>query len=673
MINKQAEEQLQKLRKEISEHDYQYYVLDDPQIADYDYDLLMQQLLQLEAEYPFLVTDDSPSQRVGGAPLAEFSSYPHRSPLLSLSNAYGENDLREFYRKVCADLEQEAVEFVVEYKIDGLSMALIYENGLLKVGATRGDGNVGEEVTQNIKTIKNVPLRLKTEVPSLEVRGEVYLPRQAFERLNRERDNNGEPLFANPRNAAAGSIRQLDPKIAASRDLRATVYNIMYVEGVALKSQSDCLMYLKEQGFSTLPPLVSSDINEICRYCAYWGEHRRELDFDIDGMVVKVNDLHLQEQLGNRSKNPRWAIAYKFPPEQQVTRVESIDVQVGRTGAVTPIANLMPIALAGSTVSRATLHNKDFIAEKDIRIGDYVLIQKAGEIIPEVVSVVQDKRTGEELDFLFPTVCPECGTQLVQPEGEAVVRCPNTLYCPAQVREGIIHFASRNAMNIEGLGPAVINQLYATGLIKDAADLYFLTKTVLVDLERMGDKSADNLLQSIENSKDCLLEQVIFALGIRLVGQGVSKILARQFGSMKALMAASYDELVAIDEVGPKIAESITAFFAQERNQQFVKRLVDAGINMTAVVANNTQIVEAINGKIFVLTGTLPTLERKIAGEMIEKAGGKISSSVSKKTDYILAGENPGSKYIKAQELGITILDEADFLAMLGNNEEVQS
>lgn len=673
MTKEEAKEAIEALSAEIRQHDYRYYVLDEPLITDYDYDQLMRRLLELEAAFPELVTADSPSQRVGGEPLSSFGEYRHRNPLLSLSNAYGSDELREFHRKVCAELEREDVEFAVEYKIDGLSMALIYENGVLKTGATRGDGNVGEDVTQNIRTVKNIPLRLTDELPALEVRGEVYLPRQAFERLNKERDANGEPLFANPRNAAAGSIRQLDPKIAASRDLRAILYSIMHVEGAELGSQSECLTFLEQQGFTTLPPLVSTDIEEICRYCEYWGEHRRDLAFDIDGMVVKINDVRLQEQLGSRSKSPRWAIAYKFPPEQQVTQVESIAIQVGRTGAITPIANLTPTPLAGSTVSRATLHNQDFIKDKDIRIGDYVLIQKAGEIIPEVVSVVQDKRTGTEEIFAFPTICPECGTPLVQPEGEAVVCCPNTLHCPAQVREGIIHFASRNAMNIDGLGPAVISQLYTTGVIQDAADLYKLTKEVLVDMERIGSKSADNLLRSIEKSKDCLLEQLIFALGIRLVGQNVSKILARKFDSMDALMAAQYDDLVSIDDVGPKIAESLTEYFAQPRNQEFVQRLAEAGVNMQSQETEQVQENAAISGKTFVLTGTLPNLDRKTASDMIERAGGKTSGSVSKKTDYVLCGDNPGSKYTKAQELGIAILDEAAFLALFNDKEEVQS
>ncbi len=670
MKKAEAQQRLEELREIIRGHDYQYYVLDNPIISDFDYDRFMQELLALENNFPELVTADSPSQRVGGEPLAEFTAYRHRTPLLSLSNAYGSDDLREFHQKTLNDLSLDSVEYVVEYKIDGLSVAVIYEDGVLTVGATRGDGTVGENVTANLKTIKNIPLKLKKAIPRLEIRGEVYLPRESFERLNQERDALGEAVFANPRNAAAGSIRQLDPKIAAERDLRAILYTLMYAEGENFTSQAQCTHYLQEQGFTTMTPLISSDIEEICTYCEEWGQKRHTLPFDIDGMVIKINDLALQKQLGNRSRNPRWAIAYKFPPEQQITQVESIAVQVGRTGAITPIANLTPIPLAGTMVARATLHNGDFIKEKDIRIGDYVVIQKAGEIIPEVVSVVSEKRTGKEQEFIFPTLCPECQTPVVRPEGEAVARCPNTLSCPAQVREGIIHFASRNAMNIDGLGPAVINQLYQNGLIHNAADLYILEKEKLVALERMGERSADNLLKNIEASKNCRLEALIFALGIRLVGQNVGKILAAHFGDMAAIMAADYEELVAIDEIGPKIAESLVDYFASERNRHFIQRLRDYGVNMVSAEEASNDVVAAVIGKTFVLTGTLPNLDRKTAAEMIAKAGGKTTSSVSKKTDYVIAGDNPGSKYTKAQELKITILDEAEFLTLLASKEE---
>lgn len=658
-------ERLEELKKLIREHDYNYYVLDDPQISDYAYDLLMQELLEIENAHPELLTADSPSQRVGGKAVDEFPSFTHRTPLLSLGNSYGEEDLREFDRRVKNDLGLDKVEYAVEYKIDGLSIALSYQNGILVTGATRGDGYVGEDVTNNIKTVKNIPLKLRLPAEIMEARGEVYLPRASFERLNKIREENGEPLLANPRNAAAGSIRQLDPKIAAERDLRAIIYNILYLEGAEMPpTQSECLNYLKEQGFTASVPLVSDDIDEIVEYCKSQGEKRHELDYDIDGMVIKVNSLAYQERLGFRAKNPRWAIAYKFPPEQVKTKLEDILVQVGRTGVVTPVAQLTPVSVAGSVVSRATLHNEDYIKQKDIKIGDTVIIEKAGEVIPAVVEVDKSKRNGSEREFVFPENCPECGTPLVRLEGEAAIRCPNNIHCPAQVREGIIHFVSRDGMNVDGLGPAVINQLYHAQLIKDAADLYYLTKEQLLSLERMGEKSADNLLKSLEKSKNCSLAALIFSLGIPLVGLTVAKTLAKTFGSIDKLSKTPYEELVAIDAIGAKIAQSVTDYFTAERNQEFLKRLKLAGIKMeeeSQEIAKN----EAFAGKTFVLTGTLSTMERKAAQEKIESLGGKAASSVSKKTDYVVVGENAGSKLNKARELGITVLSEEEFLNML--------
>ncbi len=667
----QAEKRLEQLKKEIAYHNKLYYVQDDPEISDYQYDQLMRELLSIEEQYPQLVTSDSPSQRVGGEPLKQFESYTHRNPLLSLMNAYGTDDLREFHQRICSDLGTDTVEYAVEYKIDGLSIALYYEDGVLKNGVTRGDGVTGEDVTANVRTVKNIPLRLQNDLPILEARGEVYLPKASFAKINEQREQNGESLFANCRNAAAGSIRQLDPKVTAQRDLRAFIYTMMHVEGADPHTHSQCVQLLNDAGFTTMEPFISSDIDAICDHCVYWGDHRHDLPFDIDGMVIKINSLADQNALGNRAKNPRWAIAYKFPPEQGITRIEEIVVQVGRTGAVTPVANLEPIFLAGSTISRATLHNEDFINEKDIRIGDYVVIQKAGEVIPEVVSVVMDKRGGSEQPFVFPEKCPVCGAPLVRAEGEAAWRCSDNMTCPAQVREGIIHFASRDAMNIEGLGPAVITQLLDTGLIRNAADLYYIQKEQLLALERMGDKSADNLLKSLENSKQRTLAQVVYALGIRLVGQNVAKVLTRSFPTMDALRQASYDDLVVIDEVGPKIAESIVSYFAQERHIEFLQKLAEAGISMGNLddsadnAAEGSQEKAAFVGKTFVLTGTLPTLDRREASAMIEKAGGKTSGSVSKKTDYVLAGESAGSKLTKAQDLGITIIDEETFLNML--------
>lgn len=658
-------QRLEELKKEIAYHDRRYYVLDDPEISDYQYDQLMRELMAIEEEYPHLVMADSPSQRVGGAPLKEFASYTHRNSLLSLMNAYGTDDLREFHQRVCSDLGKEEIEYVVEYKIDGLSIALYYEDGILKNGVTRGDGVTGEDVTANVRTVKNIPLRLQNDLPVLEARGEVYLPRNSFARINQQREQNGESLFANCRNAAAGSIRQLDPKVTAQRDLRAFIYTLMYVEGAEPATHTQCVELLKEAGFATMEPFISSDIEAICAYCEYWGAHRHDLPFDIDGMVIKINSLADQATLGNRAKNPRWAIAYKFPPEQGITRITDIVVQVGRTGAITPVANLEPIFLAGSTISRATLHNEDFIREKDIRIGDFVVIQKAGEVIPEVVTVLTERRDGSEREFVFPRTCPACGAPVIRLEEEAAWRCSDPMTCPAQVREGIIHFASRDAMNIEGLGPAVIYQLLQAGLIQTAADLYYLQKEQLIALERMGEKSADNLLRSLENSKQRTLAQVIYALGIRLVGQNVAKVLARHFPSIEALQCASYEELVAIDEVGPKIAESINDYFQAGRHTAFLQKLADAGVQLGGGETEEKQENAAFVGKTFVLTGTLPTLDRREASAMIERAGGKTSGSVSKKTDYVLAGENAGSKLTKAQELGITIIDEETFLQML--------
>ncbi len=656
---------LEELKEKIRENDYLYYVLDDPQISDYEYDQMMQELLDIEKNHPELLTVDSPSQRVGGEALSAFQSYTHRNPLLSLGNSYNEDDLREFDRRVKSDLGVDVVEYVVEYKIDGLSIALSYEDGVLIMGATRGDGYIGEDVTANIRTVKNIPLKLRHKAHIMEARGEVYLPRASFARINKQREENGEPLLANPRNAAAGSIRQLNPKIAAERDLRAIIYNLLYLEGVDNpQSQSECLNYLKSQGFTVSEPFISSNIDDIVEYCRQKGEHRHELDYDIDGMVIKVNSIAYQEKLGYRAKNPRWAIAYKFPPEQQKTKLEDIIVQVGRTGVVTPVAVLTPTPLAGSTISRATLHNEDYIAQKEIMIGDTVIIEKAGEVIPAVVAVDKDKRTGTEQVFHFPHICPECGTELIRLEGEAAVRCPNNLHCPAQVREGIIHFASRDGMNIDGLGPAVINQLYQSKLIKDSADLYYLTKEELLTIERMGDKSADNLLESLEKSKNCSLAALIFALGIPLVGSTVAKTLAKMFQSIPALAQATYEELVAIEAIGAKIAQSVVEYFAQSRNIEFLERLANAGITMEekqeAIQAN-----ALFSGKTFVLTGTLSSMERKTAQEKIEALGGKATSSVSKKTNYVIAGENAGSKLTKAQELGITVLSEAEFLQML--------
>ncbi|KKM09570.1 NAD-dependent DNA ligase LigA [Clostridiales bacterium PH28_bin88] len=666
----QARERAEELRRIIEEHNYHYYVLDQPMITDQEYDALMQELILLEDRFPELVTPDSPTQRVGGKPLEAFGTVRHRAPLLSLDNAFGDGDLRDFARRVESALGQP-VAYMVEPKIDGLSVALTYENGLFATGATRGDGETGEDVTQNLKTVPTVPLRLREPLPRLEVRGEAYMSKEAFRRLNEIREERGEALFANPRNAAAGSLRQLDPRVTASRSLSVLVYEVLSVEGKEVASHAQALNLLVEQGFAVEPNRrLCRDIEEVVAFCREWTERRDELPYEIDGMVVKVNDLRQQAELGARSKSPRWAIAYKFPAQQAVTVLEDIFVRVGRTGVLTPNAVLRPVRLAGTTVSRATLHNEDIIREKDVRIGDTVVVQKAGEIIPEVVEVLKERRTGGERPFKMPETCPECGSAVARPEGEAASRCTGGLVCPAQVREAIIHFVSRDAMNIEGLGPAVVAQLLDAGLIHDAADLYYLRYDDLVKLERMGAQSSRNLLDAIEASKQNSLAQLIFALGIRHVGSRAARVVADHFHTMGRLQEADFDELVTVPDIGPKIAESIRSFFKEEHNRQVLDKLAAAGVNMTAgEVPTGAQ---PMAGKRFVLTGTLEGMTRQEAQSRIEALGGQVAGSVSKQTDYVVVGANPGSKYDKARALiesnaapGLSILTEEELMAML--------
>lgn len=658
-----AKERLDYLKKELAKHNYAYYVLDAPLISDREYDLLMQELLALEEKYPELVTPDSPSQRVGGEPLKSFAQVTHPKPLLSLANAFHSGDLRDFHKRIQTAGFGE-MEYVVEPKIDGLSVALIYEQGNLVSGATRGDGIIGEDITQNLKTIPFIPLRIKEDVSFLAVRGEAFMPKKAFVRLNEERSRQGISLFANPRNAAAGSLRQLDPKVAASRSLSAFFYEIIQVEGRELKTHWQALQLLEELGLPVNPDRkLCRNIDEVIDYCQEWAEKRASLPFEIDGMVIKVNDLSVQEALGSTSKNPRWAIAYKFPAEQATTTIKDIVVKVGRTGVLTPTAILQPVRLAGTTVSRASLHNEDMIKEKDIQLGDTVVVQKAGEIIPEVVAVLPEKRTGRERPFRLPTSCPECGSRVVRLEGEAAHRCTGGLACPAQVREGIIHFASREAMDIEGLGPKVVEQLLAAGLIRDAADLYYLKYEDLIDLERFGDQSARNLLTAIENSKQRPLNRLLFALGIRHVGSRAGKILAEHFPSIDALQNASQEELQQIPEIGPRIAESIQSFFHEPVNRRVLEKLAEAGIKMEREKAVSKP--QPLAGLQFVLTGTLDSFSRKEAQKLIEEKGGRVSGSVSKNTDYLIAGANPGSKYNKALALNVPILSEKDFLEMI--------
>lgn len=663
MNREEAKKRIRDLVEIINEHNYYYYVLDNPRITDAEYDSLMNELLKLEKAFPDLAEPDSPTQRVGGNPVQGFNTVAHLVPMLSLSNAFNDQDLRDFDRRVKNGLNGQKVEYVVELKIDGLAISLLYEDGLLTRGATRGDGEYGEEITQNLKTIKSIPLRLRKHIPLLEVRGEAYMPKKEFARLNNEREEAGEQTFANPRNAAAGSLRQLDPKVTASRALDTFLYGVGSLEGIQITKHSEGLELLKKAGFNVNPNIVRFDnIDDVIGYCQEWTSKRHELPYEIDGMVIKVNDLRQQVELGATSKSPRWAIAFKFPAEEAETVVKDIYVRVGRTGVLTPTASLKPVKVAGSTISSATLHNEDIIREKDIRIGDHVIIHKAGDVIPEIVRVIQDKRSGDEIIFKMPESCPVCGTSAQKIEGEVAVRCPNDK-CPGREREGIIHFVSRDAMDIEGLGPSVVSSLIEAGLIKDFADLYSLNFEELVQLDRMGKKSSENLLAAIEKSKANSLAQLLFGLGIRLVGARAAKTLAEHFGTIDNLIKASVEDLTNIPEIGPKMAESIVLYFQDPVHMDLLSRLKAAGVNMTQ--QKEEAGPKSLDGKTFVLTGSLSRYTRKEAQELIEKSGGKVSSSVSKKTDYVLAGEEPGSKYEKAVSLGIAIISEKELEKML--------
>lgn len=660
-----VKERIEALSEEIEAHNYRYYVMDDPAISDASYDKMIRELEKLEKQYPSLASPYSPTQRVGGQPREGFTTVRHLSPMMSLANAFDEGELRDFDRRVRQALPGEPVRYVIEPKIDGLAVSLFYENGLLSRGATRGDGATGEDISENLKTIRSVPLRLRKPVPALEVRGEAYMSKDSFARLNEAREESGEPLFANPRNAAAGTLRQLDPKITASRRLNLFVYGIGYSEGVGPRDHSDVLILLKELGFRVNEFHLFDGMDEVVKYCLDWQARRFELPYAVDGLVIKVNSLDQQQRLGATMKSPRWAIAYKFPPEQAVTTVKNIFVRVGRTGALTPTAEMEPVRVAGTTVSRATLHNEDNIREKDIRIGDRVLIQKAGDIIPEVIAALPDERKGDEKVWSMPSECPSCGSRVVRAEGEAAVRCTN-MACPAKLWEGLIHFSSRHAMDIAGLGPAVLAQILTSGLIRDPADLYNLRYEDLVGLERLGPKSAQNLLGAVEASKKNSLSRLIFALGIRHVGERAAKILAQHYGSLEVLMGAREEELTAIPEIGPKIASSIVSFFAESQNRQVIDKLVKAGVNTRA--DKDTGAGGPLAGKVFVLTGALESFSRQEAQEIVERLGGRVSSSVSRGTDYVVAGEKPGSKYDKAISLAIPILDEKEFKSLTGVN-----
>lgn len=665
MDKQSAEKRVQELHELLNQYNYEYHVLDNPSVPDAEYDRLMRELIELEEQFPELKTADSPSQRVGGAVLEAFEKVEHRVPMLSLANAFNEQDLRDFDRRVRQAVGD--VEYVVELKIDGLAVSLRYENGLFVQGSTRGDGVTGEDITENLKTIRSIPLRLKKNL-SMEVRGEAYMPKASFEQLNKERMEKGEVPFANPRNAAAGSLRQLDPKIAAKRNLDIFVYSIAELGETGVTSHSEGLDLLDQLGFKTNHERKKCrNIDEVIQMLDQLLAKRPHLPYDIDGVVIKVDNLRQQEILGATAKSPRWAIAYKFPAEEVLTKLLDIELTVGRTGVITPTAILEPVKVAGTTVKRASLHNEDLIREKDIKLGDFVVVKKAGDIIPEIVNVLVDKRTGEEKDFQMPSHCPECGSELVRLEGEVALRCINPK-CPAQIREGLIHFVSRNAMNIDGLGERVITQLFTEGLVEDVADLYKLTKEQLLQLERMGEKSTENLLKAIERSKDNSLERLLFGLGIRYVGEKAAKILSQHFETMERLQRATKEELMAVPEIGEKMADSIATYFEQPEVKELIKELETFGVNMTYKGPKRADPEESDSyfaGKTIVLTGKLTEMSRNEAKELIEARGGKVTGSVSKKTDLVIAGEDAGSKLEKAQQLNIEIWDESRFLEKL--------
>lgn len=670
----QALTEAEHLRAEIRHHEFLYYVLDAPEVTDAEYDRMLVRLRELEAAWPDDVPADSPTRRVGGKVNPQFTAVKHLTPLLSLGNAFSEEELIAFDQRVRSGLaEGSEVEYVLEPKIDGLACSLIYENGRLVRAATRGDGIVGENVTANVRTIRAIPLVLNTskgEAPPelLDVRGEVYMPRHAFMQLNEQRLEAGESEFANPRNAAAGSLRQLDPNVTAGRSLSFFAYAVG--EG-ARNKHADSMAMLADYGFKVSENYcVVKSVDEAIKYIKDFDAKRKDLAYDTDGVVLKVNAVYQQNILGATGKDPRWAIAFKFPPEQAETQLEDIVIQVGRTGVLTPTAVLTPVRLSGSTVSRATLHNEDFIKAKDIRIGDTVVINKAGEIIPEVLHVVVAKRPEGTEPYAMPTECPECGWDVERKDGEAALRCTNP-HCPALGREGLIHFASKGAMDIDGCGPAVINQLLDAELVRDVSDLYLLTKEQLVVLERMGEKSAENLIKAIAASKEQSFGRLLFGLGIRHVGAKVARLLAINFGTVEKLLAADAEQIAAIDDIGPKIAESVVTWFASPPNRDLLQRLKELGLNLEM----QTQAASAEHpfyGRTMVFTGTMPNLGRAEAQTMAQDAGAKVSGSVSKKTDYVVAGSEAGSKLTKAEQLGVTVIDEAEFLRLLRGEAAIE-
>jgi len=663
-MDKYAKNQIEKLRDEIRHHDYLYYVENKPQISDHEYDILMKRLQKIELENLELITSDSPTQRVSGQPIKAFKSVRHKAPMLSMDNTYTHNELREFDKRVRKNLPQEKIEYVVELKIDGVSISVLYENGKFAIGSTRGDGETGDDVSVNLRTIRSIPLAMSIDkAPSLiEIRGEAYITKDGLEKLNKEKKESGEELFVNPRNAAAGSLKLLDSKIVAQRHLNVFFYGVGHFEGIDFKSQYEALEFLKKSGFRTNPNIKKcSDIEEVLDYCDKWEKKKDNLDYDIDGMVIKVNFFSQQKILGATSKSPRWMIAYKFPAERKATILRDILVQVGRTGTLTPVAVLEPVFVSGTTVSRASLHNEDEIERMDVRVGDTVLVEKAGEIIPQIVDVLKEKRTGKEKKFNMPDKCPACGFNVKRIEEEVAVRCDNPV-CPAQIKERLKHFAQRTAMDIEGLGEALIEQLVDKGLVRDYADLYSLKKEGIEVLERMGAKSAQNIIDALEQSKSKDLARLIFALGIRHVGEHTAEVLVDKFDTIDKLCGASLEEFQNIYEIGPVVAESAWEFFRNPHTKKLIEKLKAKGLNTSQPKKHTSN---KLAGKTFVLTGELDGYSRFDIEVLIKSFGGKTSSSVSKKTDFVIAGSDPGSKYNKAKELGVKIITEREFKDML--------
>ncbi len=668
MNEAQAKKRIDKLREEINHHNYRYYVLDNPVISDYEYDQLMRELETLETRFPHLKTPTSPTQRVGAPPLEKFQEVRHTFPMLSLANAFEEDEVKEFDARLKRFLETtNDIEYCAELKMDGVAVELIYQGGHFITGSTRGDGFVGEDVTQNLKTVKSIPLSLipgkEKRLPSrLEVRGEVYLPIKAFQELNRQRERSGESPFANPRNAAAGSLRQLDSSITAKRPLDIFCYGVGQVSGQSFETHWELLESLHHLGLKVNRNRKRCrKIEEVLEFHRELDDLREKLPYEIDGVVIKVNSLRLQETLGTIARSPRWALAFKFKPQEVTTVIRDIVVNVGRTGALTPTAVMDPVRVGGVVVSRATLHNQDEVEKKDVRIGDTVVVQRAGDVIPEVVRVLPEKRTGKERKFHMPEKCPVCGSEVFRPEGEAVARCTG-IACPAQLKETIIHFASRGAMNIDGLGEKIIEQLVDQGLVKDYTDLYSLTLKDLLTLERMGEKLGGNILAAIERSKKTTLDRLIYALGIRHVGEHTAKLLSREFSDLEELSKASVERLMTIHEIGPQVALSIFKFFQQKGNQRVLQKLKEHGVEYPSRPQARSKKYE---GQTFVLTGTLKTMSREEAASKVESMGGRASSSVSKKTHFVVVGEDPGSKYEKAQALGLKVITEDEFLKML--------